>query len=139
MIFPSPAGMSLSKHSLDMDNVVSDIPAEDGKIDNLFYSVSKRNFIQAVSMVHTTIIQAKILEDIIQALGFMSERRWLTIEKRDVVSMDEEILQQGVTKRYRLSWLTNSALVYEPKCGGMRWVTGSQPMSSCAHEAQINF
>jgi hypothetical protein len=28
---------------------------------------------------------------------------------------------QGVTKRYRryrLSWLTNSALVYDPKCGG---------------------
>jgi hypothetical protein len=26
--------------------------------------------------------------------------------------------RQGVTKRCRLSWLTNSALVYEPKCGG---------------------
>jgi SLIT-ROBO Rho GTPase activating protein len=25
---------------------------------------------------------------------------------------------RGVTKRCRLSWLTNSALVYEPKCGG---------------------
>jgi hypothetical protein len=25
---------------------------------------------------------------------------------------------QGVTKRCRLSWLPNSALVYEPKCGG---------------------
>jgi hypothetical protein len=25
---------------------------------------------------------------------------------------------QGVTKRCRLPWLTNSALVYEPKCGG---------------------
>ncbi len=24
---------------------------------------------------------------------------------------------QGVSKRCRLSWLTNSALVYEPKCG----------------------
>jgi hypothetical protein len=24
----------------------------------------------------------------------------------------------GVTKRCRLSWLTNSALAYEPKCGG---------------------
>jgi hypothetical protein len=31
---------------------------------------------------------------------------------------------QGVTNRCRLSWLTNSALVYEPKCG--RGV--SQPM-----------
>jgi hypothetical protein len=25
---------------------------------------------------------------------------------------------RGVTKRCRLSWLTNSALLYEPKCGG---------------------
>ncbi len=37
----------------------------------------------------------------------------------------------GVTKRCRLSWLTNSALVYESKCrrrgGG---VAGSQPMST---------
>ncbi len=24
---------------------------------------------------------------------------------------------QGLNKRCRLSWLTNSALVYEPKCG----------------------
>jgi hypothetical protein len=30
----------------------------------------------------------------------------------------EERQQQAVTKRCRLSWLTNSALVYEPKCGG---------------------
>ncbi len=28
--------------------------------------------------------------------------------------------KQGVTKRCRLSWLTNSALVYELKCGRMR-------------------
>jgi hypothetical protein len=38
---------------------------------------------------------------------------------------------QGVTKRCRLSWLTNSNLVYEPNCrerGGE--VTGSQPMSA---------
>jgi hypothetical protein len=36
--------------------------------------------------MHTSIKQAKIHEDIIQALGFMFERRWLTIEKRDVAS-----------------------------------------------------
>ncbi len=40
------------------------------------------------------------------------------------VEIDENVLytedgpNQGVTKRCRLSWLTNSALVYEPKCGG---------------------
>ncbi len=37
---------------------------------------------------------------------------------------------RGVTKRCRLSWLTNSALVYEPKCGVRRGVAGSQPMST---------
>ncbi len=31
---------------------------------------------------------------------------------------------QGVTKRCRLSWLTNRALVYEPKCGGGGWLQG---------------
>ncbi len=28
------------------------------------------------------------------------------------------LYEQGVTKRCRLTWLTNCALVYEPKCGG---------------------
>jgi hypothetical protein len=45
-------------------------------------------------------------------------------------------LQQGVTKRCRLFWLTNSALVYEPKCGGQGGgggVAGSQPMSTTVH------
>jgi hypothetical protein len=40
---------------------------------------------------------------------------------------------QGVTKRCRLSLLTNSALVYEPKCGGGGEVAGSQPMSTAVH------
>jgi hypothetical protein len=39
-------------------------------------------------MVYTTIIQAKIHEVIIQALGFMFEKRVVTIGKGDV-SMDE--------------------------------------------------
>ncbi len=38
--------------------------------------------------------------------------------------------QAGVTKRRRLSWLTNSALVYEPKGGLREWVAGLQPMST---------
>jgi hypothetical protein len=42
-------------------------------------------------------------------------------------------IYQGVTKRCRLSWLTNSALVYEPKCGGGEGVAGSQPMSAAVH------
>jgi hypothetical protein len=46
---------------------------------------------------------------------------------------------QGDTKRFRLSWLTNSALVYEPKCGGGGdcWVSANE--YSWAHGAQINF
>jgi hypothetical protein len=45
---------------------------------------------------------------------------------------------QGVIKRCRLSWLTNSALVYEPKCGrGGCGVSANE--YSCAHGAQIKF
>ncbi len=40
-------------------------------------------------------------------------------------------VKTGVTKRCRLSWLTNSALVYEPKCRGIG--RGSQPMSAAVH------
>ncbi len=44
---------------------------------------------------------------------------------------------QGVTKRCRLSLLTNSALVHEPKCGGMggggRGVKVSANEFRCAH------
>ncbi len=43
----------------------------------------------------------------------------------------------GFTKRCRLSWLTNSALVYEPKCGGYGGLR--QWVYSCSHGAQINF
>jgi hypothetical protein len=43
--------------------------------------------------------------------------------------------KKGVTKRCRLSWLTNSALVYEPKCGGRGGVAGSQPMSTAVHRS----
>ncbi len=39
-------------------------------------------------------------------------------------------VSQGITKRCRLSWLTNIALIYEPKCGGRGGVVGSQPMST---------
>ncbi len=37
---------------------------------------------------------------------------------------------QEVTKRCRLSWLANSALVYGPKCGGKGGIAGY----SCAQE-----
>ncbi len=41
---------------------------------------------------------------------------------------------QGFTKRCRLSWLTNSSLVYEPKCGGMGGGgCGAQPISTAVH------
>ncbi len=43
---------------------------------------------------------------------------------------------QGVTKRFRLSWLvTNGALVYEPKCWGREGVAGSQTMSTAVHRS----
>jgi hypothetical protein len=46
------------------------------------------------------------------------------------------LLRQGVTKRCRLSWLTNSPLEYEPKYGG---IAGYQPMSTVVHMSPNNF
>jgi hypothetical protein len=40
---------------------------------------------------------------------------------RRVQNYSFESFHQGVTKRCCLSWLTNSALVYEPKCGAHFW------------------
>jgi pentatricopeptide repeat protein len=37
---------------------------------------------------------------------------------------DQVTPHQGVTKRCRLSWLTISALVYDPKCGRRGRVAG---------------
>jgi hypothetical protein len=41
---------------------------------------------------------------------------------------DPYVPNRGSLKRCRLSWLSNSALVYEPRCG--RGVPGSKPMST---------
>jgi hypothetical protein len=49
------------------------------------------------------------------------------------LSGDRRARAEGVTKRCRLSWLTNSALVYESICGGRGGVAGSQPMSTSVH------
>jgi hypothetical protein len=68
------------------------------------------------------------------------ERILTKIIKTELVLEEEKVWEQRVTKRCCLSWLTNSAFVYEPKCGG-RGVAGSQPMSTAlhnAHGAQIN-
>ncbi len=46
---------------------------------------------------------------------------------------------QGFTKRCRLSWLTNSALVYEPKSGGEGELRGLSQWVQLYTGAQINF
>ncbi len=61
----------------------------------------------------------------------------LVAADQDPKTLDRD---QGVTKRCRLSWLTDRALVYEPKCGGIGVCCGvSTNEYSCAHGAQINF
>ncbi len=42
---------------------------------------------------------------------------------------------RGVTERWCLSWLTNSNLVYEPKCWGRGGVVGSQTLSTSVHRS----
>ncbi len=44
-------------------------------------------------------------------------------------------ITQVVTKRCRLSWLTNSTLVCEPKCLGRGAAAGSQPMKIAVHRS----
>jgi hypothetical protein len=56
----------------------------------------------------------------------------------NVIGTYWNVQHQGVTKKCRLSWLTNSALVYEPKWGGAG-LRGPTNRYSCAHGAQINF
>ncbi len=54
------------------------------------------------------------------------------------LSFGSEGYRHGVTKRCRLSWLTNSALVYEPKCEGSGGV-GGVSANELYTEAQIHF
>jgi hypothetical protein len=51
------------------------------------------------------------------------------------INFGDLTLSRGITKRCRLSRLTNSALVYEPKCrgGGGGVVAGSKPISTYVH------
>ncbi len=55
---------------------------------------------------------------------------------REALGLDQI---QGVTKRCRPSWLTNSALVYEPKCGGRGELRGISQWVQLYTGAQINF
>jgi hypothetical protein len=56
--------------------------------------------------------------------------------RRKLINFIFEVLNKGITKRCRLSLLTNSALVRrldKSKCGGREGVAGSQPMSTAVH------
>ncbi len=52
-----------------------------------------------------------------------------------VAGLFKKVAHRGVTKRCLLSWLTNSTLVYKPKCeGGGGWIAGSQPMNTAVNK-----
>ncbi len=51
-------------------------------------------------------------------------RVWFSVSYVGVITTLLDFFWQGVTKRCHLSWLTNSALVYEPKCGGRDGIAG---------------
>ncbi len=61
-------------------------------------------------------------------LGDHDQYRGWRLAVLSVYAQDERELCQGVTKRCRLSWLTNSALVYEPKCGGKGGGVAGSPL-----------
>jgi hypothetical protein len=83
-------------------------------------------------------------------LSLASTNKWLSFigkrkQKSSVVDQYKHVgvshrtarkqSSQGVTKRCRLTWLTNSALVYEPNYRGWGVVVGSQPMSTALHRS----
>jgi hypothetical protein len=53
-------------------------------------------------------------------------------------TLDEGAEQGGSQRDVFLSWLTNSALIYEPKCAGGGGCRDSANEYSCAHGVQIN-
>jgi hypothetical protein len=117
--------------------MVSDIPAGDRKIDNLFYSVSSR---LAHCSTITTFGPIYLVD-----VPFKFPSIFLTVYKKatfGTVSFLSFLSTYcpGGYKEMSSIWLTNSALVYEPKCGG-GGSQPSQPMSTVQlyTGAQINF
>ncbi len=68
-------------------------------------------------------------------------RHFMQPKQKMSKKLTKEIISvyQGITRRCRLSFLTNSALVYEPKCGGGENCEVPANEYSCTHGAQINF
>jgi hypothetical protein len=50
------------------------------------------------------------------------------VDFKEFIQVNNKPPRQGVIKTCRLSWLTNSALFYESKCGERGGVAGSQSM-----------
>jgi hypothetical protein len=58
----------------------------------------------------------------------------MSFQISNIIVVHIKCWRQRVTKsRFRLSWLTNSVLVYDPKCRGGGGVAGSQPISLVVH------
>ncbi len=80
-----------------------------------------RDFVIGMNIFEKKNCTCKIIRHYLGVLKMCSNRNhgiW-EIEQSIIMQWNLQIsLGQGVTKRTRLSWLTNSALVYEPKDGG---------------------
>jgi hypothetical protein len=61
-------------------------------------------------------------------MGIAGHPRALGLSVMHDLSDDDVSTNQGVTKRCRLSLLTNSTLVYESQCGVKGGLAGSQPI-----------
>jgi hypothetical protein len=57
-IFPSPAWMLITKLSLARESLVCDIPAGEGKIAHLFYSVVEKRLVKMTTSHLNNIIQS---------------------------------------------------------------------------------
>jgi hypothetical protein len=59
-----------------------------------------------------------IINAVVLIITTANRRTWVLPQASSTVPIVRDGSYQGVTKRCRLSWLTNSALLYNPKCGG---------------------
>jgi hypothetical protein len=67
------------------------------------------------------------------ALFFLTEN--VELNRAFIIFSTDVHIRQGVTKRCRLSWLANSALLYEPAQMQGGGVAGSQPMRTAVHRS----
>jgi hypothetical protein len=128
LIWPSIAGLSTTEDIMRSNMLLGTLNLHIAEIACIvLYMICH---VKVITLIWPPIAGLSRTEDIMRSYMLLG-----TLNLHITDTINKNMYCQGVTKRCRLSWLTNTAIVYEPKCGERGRVTGSQPMST----AQINF